>query len=73
MKEISSREYEKALDKERDALADKLEVVKVEVKGISADYFISEEEFDKAWEGFVSELDDILIDNFTLERDPEDT
>lgn len=73
MADISNRQYEVLLDKARDELADKLEVVKVEIKGISTDYFVGEEDFEKAWGDFISMLDEILIDNFTLERDPEDT
>lgn len=73
MADISNRQYEVLLDKARDELADKLEVVKVEIKGISTDYFVGEEDFEKAWGDFISMLDEILIDNFTVEKDPEDT
>ena len=71
-KEISSEIYEVALDKEREEFFDKMKEAHEIMENIANAHGIPFEVFDNLWEEFTTKMDDSLIENFSLDRDPED-
>ena len=71
-KEISSEEYEVALDKEREEFFGSMEEIRLDAEQAVVKHGIPLEKFDEKWNEFITELDDSLVENFSLDRDPED-
>jgi len=71
-KEISSEKYEVALDKEREEFFGSMEEIRLDAEQAVVKYGIPLEKFDEKWNKFITELDSSLVENFSLDRDPED-
>lgn len=69
---VRNRDFEKALEKARDELGSRLEAFTPVMDKIFIDFGIPMEYGTKNWESFVLGLDQLLQDNFSMDRDEED-